>query len=605
MTLVKVSDYVARFLVQRGIEDIFLVSGGGIMHLLDSVGRQSGLRYWCNYHEQACAIAAEAYAKYRRRPGAALVTVGPGGVNALSGVVGAWMDSVPTLILSGQVRRDLIADPAMIRQKGPQEGDVVGLARHITKSAATVMDPRDLRWELERAWHLATTGRPGPVWVELPLDIQGTMVEEDSLRPYQAPPPDPAGAAALLAGAEAAARELRRSRRPLVVAGNGLHWARAEERFLALLRRHPMPTVMPCTAKDLLWEDHPCNQGIFGVAGQRRANNALQSADLLLSLGSGLCLSKTGFNVAGFAARARKVFVDIDPGQLRHQIITPDLAVEADLGEFLEALEEALGTRPLEPDPRWAEACAEWRARHPPVEPEHRVPAAEVNTYVFMDELAERLGPEDVVIAGNGMDVVSYYQAFRVKPGQRGIFSGNWGAMGWDLPQAVGAAVAAGGRRVVLVTGDGSIQLNIQELLTIGHHRLPVCVFLFNNGGYASIRATQKAFFDGRFVGADLGSGVANPDFRLLAGAYGLDYARIDGPDQLGPGLDRILAGPLPVLCEVRVAPAQGVSPKASAFKREDGTLESRPLEDMAPFLPREEIQANLHRFDDLPGGAR
>jgi acetolactate synthase-1/2/3 large subunit len=584
------------------VEDIFLVSGGGIMHLLDSVGRQPGLRYWCNYHEQACAIAAEAYAKYRRAPGALLVTVGPGGLNALSGVVGAWMDSVPTLVLSGQVRRDLIADFSRVRQKGPQEGDVVGLARHITKSAVTVLDPLDIRRELERAWHLATTGRPGPVWVDLPLDVQNALVEEDQLAPFPVPPRDAGALDALRAGAGQVAQELRRSRRPLFVAGNGLHWARAEQRFLALLERFPVPTVMPCTAKDILWEDHPCNQGVIGTAGQRRANVALQSADLLVSLGSGLCLAKTGFNVAGFAARARKVFIDIDPGQLQHQVIRPDLAVQADLGEFLDALGESLGSTPLAPDPRWADACADWRARYPPVEPEHRAPGPAVNTYVFMEALSERLGPDDVVIAGNGMDVVSYYEAFRVRPGQRGIYSGNWGAMGWDLPQAVGAAVAAAGRRVVLVTGDGSLQLNVQELLTLGQHRLPVCVFLFNNQGYASIRATQKAFFEGRFVGADRGSGVANPDFASLAAAYRLGYARIDGPARLGEDLDRILAGPLPVLCEVRVAPDQAVSPKASAYKKEDGTLESRPLEDMAPFLPREEIQANLHRFDD-PGG--
>lgn len=601
MSLVKVSDVVTRFLVDHGIEDIFLVSGGGIMHLLDSVGRQEGLRYWCNYHEQACAIAAEAYAKYRRSPGAVLVTVGPGGVNALSGVLGAWQDSVPVLVLSGQVRRDLIADYSLLRQKGPQEGDVVGLARHVTKYAVTVMDPMDIRRELERAWHLATTGRPGPVWVDIPLDVQGALVEEDRLEGFEVPVPKPGAAERLREEARLVVAELCQARRPLVVAGNGVHWSRAEARLLALLDRWPMPTVMPYTAKDILWEDHPCNQGIFGTAGQRRANLALQSADLLLCLGSGLCLSKTGFNVAGFAPKARKVFVDIDPAQLAHQVIRPDLAVQADLGAFLDALEEALGEALPSMDPRWTEACADWRARYHPVEAEHRVPGEAVNTYVFMDELAERLGPGEVVISGNGMDVVSYYQAFRVKPGQRGIFSGNWGAMGWDLPEAVGAAVAAGGQRVVLVAGDGSFQLNVQELMTIGQHRLPIAIFLFNNEGYSSIRATQNAFFEGRFVGAERGSGVANPDFRALAAAYGLDYARIDGPADLASGLDAVLAGPLPVLCEVKVSPTQPISPKASAFKREDGSLESRHLEDMAPFLPREEVWANLHRFDDAP----
>ena len=601
MSLVKVSDYVTRFLVAHGIKDIFLVSGGGIMHLLDSVGRQEGLRYWCNYHEQACAIAAEAYAKVRRSPGAILITVGPGGVNALSGVVAAWMDSVPTLVLSGQVRRDLITDSGLIRQKGPQEGDVVGLAKHVTKHAVTVLDPLEIRRELERAWHLATTGRPGPVWIDLPLDVQGAMVEDEQLAGFEVPPGPAGEAERLLDEARRVVAELRQARRPLIVAGNGLHWAHAEQRFLTLLDRFPVPVVMPCTAKDILWEDHPCHQGIFGTAGQRRANIALQSADLLLSLGSGLSLSKTGYNVAGFAAKARKVFIDIDPGQLHHQIIRPEVGIQADLGPFLEALDLALDEVMPDLDAAWLEACADWRNRYPPVEAEHRVPGSAVNTYVFVDELSERLGPDEVVVSGNGMDVVSYYQAFRVKQGQRGIFSGNWGAMGWDLPEAVGAAVATPGRRVVLIAGDGSFQLNVQELLTIGHHRLPICIFLFNNEGYSSIRSTQNAFFEGHFVGAERNSGVANPDFHHLAQAYGLAYARIDTPEELGLRLDQVLAGPLPVLCEVRVDPNQAISPKASAFKREDGTLESRPLEDMAPFLPRDEVWANMHRFDGTP----
>jgi len=593
--MMKLSDYVTRFLVEHGVQDVFLVAGGGIMHLLDSVGHQEGMRYWCNYHEQACAIAAEGHAKYTGRPAACLITVGPGSLNALSGVVGAWMDSTPMVVLSGQVRRDLIADYRLVRQMGPQEADVTGLAAHVTKRAVTVMDPTRIRWELEYAFHLATHGRPGPVWIDLPLDVQGAMIDETALESWTAPAPESGDALDRLA--EEAAVILSRSRRPLVLAGNGIHRAGCEELFLHFLERTGLHVVMPFSAKDLVWEDHPQNMGIFGTAGQRRANFALQNADCLLSLASGLCVAKTGFATAGFAPRAKKILVDIDPGQLHHQPIKPDLAVEADVARFLERLLPRLDR--LAPDPRWKAACEDWKARYPLIVPEFLEAKDAVNTYVFMDRLAEAMDGTDTLVTGNGMDIVSHYQAFRIKRGQRTIVTANWGAMGWDLPLAVGACIARDRRRTVLVTGDGSIQLNIQELLTVQNYQLPVKIFVFNNEGYSSIRATQNAFFGGFYVGAEAGSGVANPDFRALASAYGLSYFHLTEAAALDETLRVAMETGGPVLVEVRVDPAQSISPKASAFRKEDGTFESRPLEDMAPFLPRDEVHRNMHLFDE------
>lgn len=597
MGLIKVSDYVSRFLVAHGIQDIFLVSGGGIMHLLDSVGRQEGLRYWCNYHEQACAIAAEGYAKHHRGVGACLVTVGPGGVNALSGVAGAWMDSTPVFVISGQVRRDIIADYRRIRQMGPQEADVVGMAGPVTKYAVTVMDPARIRYELEKAWHLATSGRPGPVWVDLPLDVQGAMVEEADLPGFE-PPPESWGAELPGLAGEVLAR-LGRARRPLVLAGNGIHRSRAEARLLAFLERSGIPMVLPYSAKDLIPEDHPLNMGVFGTAGQRRANFALQNSDCLLSLASGLCISKTGFNVSGFAPAAAKILVDIDEGQLHHQVIKPDLAIQADAGAFLNALLEKLDPTSLSPDPRWSAVCAHWKEAYPLLTPDCFADPDHVNTYVFMDRLAEAMGEGDVLVTGNGMDIVSHYQAFRIKAGQRTIVTGNWGAMGWDLPLAVGACIARGRQRTVLVTGDGSFLWNVQELMTLQQGGLPIKVFVFNNRGYSSIRATQNAFFGGFHVGADARSGVANPDFAALASAFRMGYGLISTHEGLDQGIAVALSGPGAFLCEVNIAPDQAISPKASAFRREDGSFESRPLEDMAPFLPREEIWQNMHLFDD------
>ncbi|HNX94879.1 MAG TPA: thiamine pyrophosphate-dependent enzyme, partial [Holophaga sp.] len=431
-------------------------------------------------------------------------------------------------------------------------------------------------------------------WIDLPLDVQGAMVEERELQGFE-PPPVAAEPLALAEIVDA----LTRAKRPLILAGNGIHRGRAQEAFLALLEQSGLPVVMPFSAKDLVWEDHPQNMGIFGTAGQRRANFAIQNADCILSLASGLCITKTGFNIQGFAPKAFKILVDIDEGQLHHQPIQADLAVQADIGPFIKCLLEALKTTRLQPDPRWAKACRRWRQDYPILAEAFMQDTEHVNTYVFMDRLAEAMEEGDTLVTGNGMDIVSHYQAFKVKRGQRTIVTANWGAMGWDLPLAVGAGAARPEGRTVLVTGDGSFLWNVQELMTIRKNALPIKIFVFNNQGYSSIRATQNAFFNGFFVGADASSGVANPDFAALAQAFGLTFSQIRSHKDLEAGIARVISMEGPCLCEVNISPDQAISPKASAFRREDGTFESRPLEDMAPFLPREEVWENMHLFDD------
>ncbi|MBI5426106.1 MAG: thiamine pyrophosphate-binding protein [Opitutae bacterium] len=602
--MIKLSDYVMELLASRGIDTFFTVSGGGIMHLLDSLGSNQRLRYYCNYHEQASAIAAEGWARVANRPAGCLVTLGPGAVNALAGVVGAWFDSVPMVVLTGQVRRDLIADYSKIRQMGPQEGPTVNLVAPVTKYAKTILDPLTIRYEVEKALWLAVNGRPGPVWIDIPLDVQGAQIDETQLRGFDpAEMGEPWDRAALQAKVAEVLSWLVASRRPVLVGGTGIRMGGAHELFLQVAETLGLPVVLPYTAKDLIPEAHPLNFGIFGTAGQRRANFAVQNCDLVLSCASGFSLSKVGFNFKGFAPKGRKVMVDVDPGQLHHQVIKPDLPVLADVRAFLEELLRQAQGRRFEFSPRWLPACQRWRERYPIIVPEFLQDTGHVNSYVFMDKLADHMKERDVVVAGNGLDTVTYYQSFKVKPGQRTMTSNNWGSMGWDLPLSIGACIANERRPTVCVTGDGSIQWNIQELLFLQHHRLPVKVFVFNNRGYSSIRATQNAFFNGRYVGADLASGVANPDFAKLADAYGIAYFRIDGHGDLDQIIPRVLATAGPALCEVKIAIEQGISPKASAFRRADGTLESRPLEDMAPFLPREEIHENMHQFDDETPG--
>jgi acetolactate synthase-1/2/3 large subunit len=591
--MIKLSAYVTNFLAGKGVEHLFLVTGGGIMHLQDSAGSTSGLTYVCNHHEQACAIAAESYARRTGHVGALLVTTGPGATNALSAIPGAYVDSIPVFVISGQVRTDLIADYSRLRQLGPQEINIDDMARPVVKYMATVMKPLEIRRELERAWNHMTTGRPGPVWLNIPLDVQGAMINEaDLLQPDPAPAPPPRGdvteALAMLATAE----------RPLLVFGAGVQIAHARDEMRALLETSGVPAVFTIGGMDLLEEEHPLNMGRFGPVGQRRANFAVQNADLILALGASLSVASIGFNSAGFAPRARKLAVNIDAEELRRPNLKLDAAVHGDLAAFMSDLRDGVSKHPVRMSPRWLPACERWKERYPTVTPDCFTDTAHVNTYVFSEVLSRLLDAADTVITGNSLDVVSVYQSFKVKRGQRVYTNINYGAMGWDMPAVVGACFAAGNHRTILVTGDGSIQFNIQELLTIKQYKLPIKIFVVNNQGYEAIRSTQKNFFGGHLVGSDPASGVGNPRYDKLAEAYDMNYAHIPNHDGMEQRVAAFLAAPGAGICELNVAYDQTRSPKASSFRREDGTMESRPLEDMAPFLPREEIAENMHLFD-------
>jgi acetolactate synthase-1/2/3 large subunit len=598
--MIKLSDYVIDSLVQHGVRDIFLVSGGGIMHLVDSVGRHPDLTYICNFHEQASAIAAEGYARVKNSIAACLVTTGPGATNALSGVAGAWFDSIPVVVLSGQVRIPFIADYAKHRQLGPQEVNVLPMAREVTKYAVSIREPLSVRRELDRAFSAAVTGRPGPVWIEFPLDVQAALIEESHLdvaSPAEKDPDDSASPA-LPEAVNAVIEALLAARRPVFIFGNGVRLAGAERALARLLERSRVPVLLPLGGMDLVAEDCPQHMGAFGPVGRRSSNFALQNCDLLLAVGASLAISAIGFNAAAFAPRAKKILVNVEEGELTKGNVATDIAIRADAGDFLDALVAQLGNRSPSGTERWLEACRDWRKRYPAVPEEARAESGFVNSYAFVDSLSDLLTGEDVIVNGNSLDACSIYQAFRVKPGQRVLFNVNYGAMGWDLPAAVGAAVANRPARTILVTGDGSIQFNVQELQTVRQNNLPLKIFIFNNDGYESIRTTQTAHFEGRFVGSDRASGIGNPDFEKLAGAYGLPFARVRTNAGL-PAIRQFLEEEGPGVCELLLSPTQGRNPRVTSVRRVDGSMESRPLEDMYPFLPREEIWRNMHLFDD------
>ena len=595
----KLSDYVMDFLHHQGIRHVFTVSGGGIMHLVDSLGRHPHIKYVCNYHEQACAIAAEAYSRISHGLGACLVTTGPGSTNALSGIAGAWVDSVPVIVISGQVRRDLIADYSKVRQVGPQEINIDDMARPVTKYFSTIMDPARIRYELEKAVSLATSGRPGPVWINIPLDVQGASVDPAALVGYEAPVDDAvAGRARVREQAERTLQMLSESRRPVLVPGNGIWLANAAPAWRRLVDRLGIPVCLTIGSLDLLHETHPCFMGRLGPLGQRRANFTIQNADLILALGSSLSLSTIGFNTEGFAPRAKKIMVNVDPHEIDKARPIPDVAIAADIGDFM----EQLLALPI-PDWRdrldpWWRACRYWRTQYPPLTEAYFADKDHVSTYVFTSVLSDLLEEGDAVLTGNSLDIWSSYQTFKLKEGQRLFTNINYGSMGWDLPGLIGACVARNGRRTILVTGDGTIQFNIQELQTIVHNHLDVKIFVFNNGGYASIRSTQETHFGGKLVGSDASSGIGAPNFNRIAEAYGLRYVCIRNNDEIASVAGTVLESHDPVLCEVMVAYDQGRAPRIMSRRREDGSMESGTLENMFPFLPAEEIERNMNMFE-------
>ena len=618
-TLIKVSDYIARRVAELGVSHVFMITGGGAMHLDDSFGRRTDLTLVFCHHEQACAIAAEGYARLSGLPGVVCVTSGPGGTNAVTGVLGQWHDSVPALYVSGQVRSDttVALSGLALRQLGDQEAPIVDIVRPITKYAAMVVEPASIGRHLDAAIALMGSGRPGPVWLDVPVDVQGALVDEAEIeRERRTAPPtfdlDARFDRDLVRRQVAELVErLGHARRPVVLAGSGVRTAGAAEVLLGVTTALGAPVTTAWNAHDLLWEDHPLYAGRPGTVGDRAGNFAVQNADLLLSVGCRLNIRQIGYESKAFARDAWKVVVDVDALELRKPTVAADLAVHSDARFFLEELGRALQTRwgdggdererssagIADERPRWDDwlaFCRAQRARYPVVLPQYRESPALVNPYVFVDELSDRLRADDVVVCANGSACVVGFQALRVQRGQRLIANSGTAGMGYDLPAAIGACLGSGARRVVCLAGDGSIQMNLQELQTIVHHRLPVKIFIFDNAGYLSIRQMQDNLFDGRRVGEGAGSGVSLPDMVALARAYGIAAARVDSHAGLGAAIDAALAGDGPALCDVVMSPDQQFAPKVAAEKLPDGRIVSKPLEDMWPFMERAEFAENM-----------
>lgn len=591
-----VSDYVFEKIADLGVRDVFLVSGGWIMYLSDAVQRNQRLNGIVNYHEQACAIAAESYARVTENLGVCLVTAGPGSTNALTGVAGAFVDSIPMMVVSGQVRTAIMADYRNQRQVGPQEINIQPMAEPVVKYVTTLMNAADIRYEVEKCLHVALEGRPGPVWLNIPLDLQNVMVEPEKLRGYT----PQAHSYPTLADAtvDRVASMLAAAKRPVVIGGNGIVLAGARREFRALIEKLNIPTMLTISAMDLLEEDFPLFQGRGGPGGQRRANFALQNADLVLAIGTSLSISCIGFNDR-FAPKGEKILVNIDPGDLKRDNVKIEHPICADAKDFIVRLSDRFQAGQYAPSKRWIDACRQWKNDYPLMLPDEHIIKTCVDTYRFYEELSRQLGEDDIILSGNSLDgCIIAYQAHRVKSKQRAFTSVCFGAMGWDLPALVGACVADPKRRGVLITGDGSFIFNVQELMTLSTYRLNAKIFISNNDGYASIRGTQDRFCEGRHIGVDGRSGVGNPDFELLAKSFGINYVRIETNEQLLNGIRQAFGDDGPCIVEMKVSQQQQRF-RASSYKKEDGTIASRPIEDMDPLLPREELQRIMTMFDE------
>lgn len=597
--MIKVSDWIADFIANCELvsHDIFLVSGGGNMHLLHSIGTHPRLNIYCNHHEQASAMAAEGYARVTNKIGIALVTTGPGGTNAITGAMGAWVDSIPMLIISGQVKLSTtIKQAPVLRQLGDQEINIADIVRPITKYAVMVEDKYTIAYHLEKAIYLAKDGRPGPVWIDIPLDIQDAFVEEEKLHHFELAELPPAFKQKIVSSQiNQLLQLLRNKRRPVLIAGNGVRLSGAKEQFVAFAEKLGVPVMTAISGIDLIPSNHPLFFGRPGVIGERAANFIFQNSDLLIVLGTRLNLRIIGFDFSTLARAATRVMIDIDEAELNKPTFPIDVPIHCDAAYFMERMMSELQDSGFDSSfDKWFEYCRRLKTKYAVVMPEHRDASSCVSSYYFVERLSEFLNDQDIIVTGNGTAYTTMHQAFQIRSGQRMFANVGCAAMGYDLPAAIGACIASGKRRVICVTGDGSIQMNLQELQTVVHHHLPIKIFMLENEGYLSIKNTQESFFNSCFVGCSHTCGVTIPQMLKIAEAYGIPTYYAENNLHLDEAIANTLDAEGPAFCELKGNPHERLGPKTSSYRKADGTLASRPLEDLAPLLPRDEFMENM-----------
>lgn len=590
--MIKVSDYIISFIANIGVKHIFMLSGGGAMHLLDSIGRNKDIKYICTLHEQAAAIAAEGYARLTNNLGVALVTSGPGGTNTITGVIGAWLDSIPVLIISGQVKTEttIINNPEL-RQLGDQEINIVDIVEPVTKYAVMITNKNEIKYHLQKAVYLAKSGRPGPVWLDIPLDVQEAYIDDESnLNEYDYSDK----ITGLNSESKVVIGLLKKSERPVIIAGNGIKLSNAVKEFRSLVEKLKVPVIGTFAGYDIVPSTSKYYFGRYGTVGQRAGNFVVQNADLILAIGARMNIRAISYNYKSFAREAVKIVVDIDPAELKKSTLKVDIPIQQDAKTFITDLAQQNKNYNIGSKENWLKKCLEYKAKYPNITSERKNVKNFVDSYYFFRKLSDLAKDKAIFVFGNGTACVSSYQSLNTKSKQRVIVNSGCAAMGYDLPAAIGACFANKKREVICVTGDGSIQMNIQEFQTVVYHKLPIKIFVLDNQGYISIRNTQNAFFDGFFVGSDKGSGVSLPDMRDIAKAYGIKTSIIRNHAELESKIKEVLSYPETILCVVKLDPEEKMYPKVASEKKEDGTMVSKSLEDMYPFLDRDEFKKNM-----------
>jgi acetolactate synthase-1/2/3 large subunit len=572
--MIKVSDYIFDFLKSKGIDTIFSVSGGAAAHLLNSVAEKN-FKYICNYHEQACAMAAEGYARIANKPACVLVTNGPGSTNTLTGVVGAYQDSIPMIVISGQVpvSQTLNNTNIKLRQLGVQECDIISIVKPITKYATQITNPDDIIPCLEEAYIQATTGRKGPVWLDIPLDIQNSQIEQ---KDYYI---------------EDIVNLIFKAKKPLIITGNGIHLSNSEAIFYQLKDKLQIPIISTWTSKDLMNQNDSLYIGNFGLLGERAANFAVQNADLLLILGSRMSIPNVGYQSNLFSPKSIKIMVDIDENELKKPTIKIDYPINKDLRFFFIHLLSKLKDKEIPKWNEWATKTQSWKLKYPVFQPEYKTNTKHINSFYFIEILSSKITDNNIIVTDMGTSYTCTMQALQMNGKARLFTSSATCSMGFGLPGAIGAYFADPTKDIILIAGDGGLQMNIQELQTINHYKIPIKIFLLNNNGYLAISLMQDNLFEGKYIGSNPQSGVSNPDFAKLASAYGFKTYRIDNNTELEKNINNILSEEGPTFCEIKMVENQLLIPRVQSSKDENGKIISNSLENMFPYLSEEEMK--------------
>lgn len=598
---IRVADYIAELLADKGIDTLFTVVGGGAMHLNDGFGHNPKIKCIHNHHEQACSIAAEGYYRMSNKLPAVCVTTGPGGTNAITGVLGAYLDSIPMLIISGQVKYEMtVASTGLdLRQLGDQEWDIVSTVNSMTKYAEMVVDANKIKYCIEKAIYLAMDGRPGPCWVDIPLDVQGAIIDTDDLIEFD---PKELEANSVQEVTEdildKVIEKIKTAKRPVIYAGSAIRTNDAYDSFLNVINKLQIPVVNAWNATDSIEYDNPLCVGCGGSFGDRPANFAVQNSDLILSLGCRLSTRQVSFAYDSWAREAYKIMVEIDPAEINKPTLNIDLPIQSDIKDFLEKFNAYLEKEYSDynfKNEDWIKQCNIWKEKYPVCAKSKYEQKDKINVYAFLDTLSDCMKENDKIVVANGAACACIH-GYKLKKGQRLVVNSGVASMGYDLPAAIGACFGINQNDIICVCGDGSIQMNLQELQTIIHHKLPIKLFLINNDGYQSIRITQRSFFEQPFIGIGSDSGdISFPNMEKIAYAYGFKYNQCSDINKLKDTINNTLNTSEPIICEVFVDTAQSFEPKSASKKLPNGKMVSAPLEDMKPFLDRKELEENMY----------